>query len=53
MPVALYARVSTSHQETTDTLERPWEALHAYVAAHDHPVLPAPLLLANGVRGRR
>ena len=53
MQVALYARVSTSQQEKTDTIESPWEALQAYVAAHDHTVVPAHLLLDNGVRGSR
>ena len=53
MPGALYARVSTSQQENTDTLESPWEALQAYVAASDHTVLPAHVLLDHGGSGRR
>jgi DNA invertase Pin-like site-specific DNA recombinase len=53
MQVALYARVSTSQQEKTETIESQWEALQAYVAAHDHPVWPAHLFLDNGVSGRR
>jgi hypothetical protein len=40
MPVVLYARVSTSQQEQTDTIESHLEALHAYVTAHAHTVLP-------------
>jgi DNA invertase Pin-like site-specific DNA recombinase len=35
MQVALYARVSTSQQEKTDTIESQLEALHTYVAAHN------------------
>ena len=53
MQVALYARVSTSQQEKTDTIESQLAALHAYVAAHDHTVLPEPILLDHGVRGSR
>ena len=53
MQVALYARVSTSQQEKTETIERPLEARQAYVAAYDHTVLPAPGLLDHGVSGRR
>ena len=53
MHVALYARVSTSHQEKTDTIESQWEALHTYVATHNHTVLPAHILLDNGVSGSR
>ena len=53
MQVALYARVSTSQQEKTDTIESQLEALHAYVAAHDHTVLPAHIFLDNGVSGSR
>lgn len=53
MPVALYARVSTSQQEKTDTIESQVEALHAYVAAHDHTVLPEHIFLDHGVSGSR
>jgi DNA invertase Pin-like site-specific DNA recombinase len=53
MQVALYARVSTSQQEKTDTVERQLEALHAYVATHDHTVLPAHIFLDNSVSGSR
>jgi site-specific DNA recombinase len=53
MQVALYARVSTSQQEKTDTIESQLEALHAYVAAHDHTVLPEHIFLDNGVSGSR
>jgi hypothetical protein len=53
MPGALSARVSTSQPEKTETIERPLAALQAYVAAYDHPVLPAHLLLDTGVSGRR
>lgn len=53
MHVALYARVSTSQQEQTETIESPLEALQASVAASDHPVLPAHLFLDHGVRGSR
>ena len=53
MQVALYARVSTSQQEKTDTIESQVEALHAYVATYDHPVLPEPLFLDHGVSGSR
>jgi site-specific DNA recombinase len=53
MQVALYARVSTSHQEKTDTIESQLAALHAYVAAHDHTVLPEHIFLDNGVSGSR
>jgi DNA invertase Pin-like site-specific DNA recombinase len=53
MQVALYARVSTSQQEKTDTIESQCEALHADVAVHDHPVLPAHIFLDNGVSGSR
>lgn len=53
MQVALYARVSTSQQEKTDTIESQVEALQAYVAAHDHTVLPEHLFLDNGVSGSR
>ena len=53
MPVALYARVSTSQQEKTDTIESQLEALHAYVAAHDHTVLPEHIFLDHGVSGSR
>ena len=35
MQVALYARVSTSQQEKTDTIESQLEALQGYVAASD------------------
>jgi site-specific DNA recombinase len=53
MQVALYARVSTSQQEKTDTIESQLEALQAYVAAHDHIVLPEHIFLDNGVSGSR
>jgi hypothetical protein len=53
MPVALYARVSTSPQEKTATIESPLAALHAYVATDDHTVLPEHILLANGLSGSR
>ena len=53
MQVALYARVSTSQQEKTDTIESQLAALHAYVAAHDHTVLPEHIFLDNGVSGSR
>jgi len=53
MQVALYARVSTSQQEKTDTIESQLEALHAYVTAHDDTVLPAHIFLDNGVSGSR
>jgi site-specific DNA recombinase len=53
MQVALYARVSTSQQEKTDTIESQLEALQAYVAASDHTVLPEHLFLDNGVSGSR
>lgn len=53
MHVALYARVSTSQQEKTDTIESQLEALHAYVAAHDYTVLPEHIFLDNGVSGSR
>jgi site-specific DNA recombinase len=53
MQVALYARVSTSQQEKTDTIESQLEALHAYVAAHDYTLFPEPIFLDNGVSGSR
>lgn len=53
MHVALYARVSTSHQEKTDTIESQVEALHTYVAAHGHTVFPEHIFLDNGVSGSR
>jgi len=53
MQVALYARVSTSQQEKTDTIESQVEALQAYVAASDHTVLPEHIFLDNGVSGSR
>ena len=53
MQVALYARVSTSQQEKTDTIESQLEALQAYVATYDHTVLPEHLFLDNGVSGSR
>lgn len=53
MQVALYARVSTSQQEKTDTIESQLEALQAYVTAYDHTVLPEHVFLANGVSGSR
>jgi hypothetical protein len=53
MPGALEARVSTSPQETTAPSASPWEALHPYVAAPNHTVLPEHLWLAHGVRGSR
>jgi site-specific DNA recombinase len=53
MQGALYARVSTSQQEKTDTIESQLAALQAYVAAHDHTVLPEHLFLDNGVSGSR
>ena len=53
MQVALYARVSTSQQEKTDTIESQLAALQAYVAAYDHTVLPEHVFLDNGVSGSR
>jgi DNA invertase Pin-like site-specific DNA recombinase len=53
MQVALYARVSTSQPEQTATIESQVEERHAYVAAHDHTVLPEPSVLAHGVSGSR
>ena len=53
MHVALYARVSTSQQEKTDTIESQLEALQAYVAVSDHTVLPEHLFLDNGGSGSR
>ena len=53
MQGALYARVSTSQQEKTDTIESQLAALHAYVATYDHTVLPEHIFLDNGVSGSR
>lgn len=53
MQVALYARVSTSQQEKTDTIASQLEALQAYVATHNHTVFPAHIFLDNGVSGSR
>ena len=53
MQGALYARVSTSQQEQTDTIESQVEALHASVAASDHTVVPVHILLDHGVSGSR
>jgi site-specific DNA recombinase len=53
MQAALYARVSTSQQEKTDTIESQLAALQTYVAAHDHTVLPEYIFLDNGVSGGR
>ena len=53
MQVALYARVSTSQQEKTATIESPLEALHAYVAAHVSTLFPEHIFLDNGVSGSR
>jgi hypothetical protein len=53
MQGALSARVSTSQQEKTDTIESQWAALHTSVAAHNHTVLPAHIFLDNGVSGSR
>jgi site-specific DNA recombinase len=53
MQVALYARVSTSQQEKTDTIESQLAALHAYVAAQGHTVFPEHIFLDNGVSGSR
>ena len=53
MPGALSARVATSQQEKTDTIESQLAALHASVAASDHTVLPAHLFLDHGVSGSR
>jgi len=53
MHVALSARVSTSQQENTETIESQLEALQASVAASDHTVLPEHVLLDHGVSGSR
>ena len=53
MPVALYARVSTSQQEKTETIESQLAALQTYVAVHDHTVLPEHIFLDNGGSGGR
>ena len=53
MHVALYARLSTSQQEQTETIESHVEALHAYAAAPDHTMLPEHLFLDHGVSGSR
>ena len=53
MQVALYARVSTSQQEKTDTIESQLKALHTYVDVHGPTVLPAHIFLDNGVSGSR
>jgi site-specific DNA recombinase len=53
MHVALYARVSTSQQEKTDTIESQVEALPTYVDAHGHTVLPEHIFLDHGVSGSR
>ena len=53
MQVALYARVSTSQQEKTDTIESQLKALHTYVDVHGHTVLPEHIFLDNGVSGSR
>jgi len=53
MQVALYARVSTSQQEKTATIESQLEILHAYVAAHNYTLLPEHVFLDNGVSGSR
>ena len=45
MQVALYARVSTSQQEKTETIESQLAALQTYVAMHDHTVLPEHIFL--------
>ena len=53
MQVALYARVSTSQQEKSDTIESQIEALQAYVAAHDHRLFPEHVFIDNSVSGSR
>jgi site-specific DNA recombinase len=53
MQVALYARVSTSQQEKTDTIESQLKALQTYVATHSHTVFPEHIFLDNGVSGSR
>ena len=53
MPGALSARVSTSQQEKTETIESQLAALQASVAASDHTVLPEHLFLDHGVSGSR
>lgn len=53
MQVALYARVSTSQQEKTATIESQLDLLHAYVAVHNYTLLPEHIFLDNGVSGSR
>lgn len=53
MQVALYARVSTSQQEKTATIESQLETLQAYVAVHEYTLFPEHIFLDNGVSGGR
>ncbi len=52
MQVTLYARVSTSQQEKTDSVESQDETLHAYTAVYDYTVFSEHIFLHNGVSAR-
>ena len=53
MQVALYARVSTSLQETRETIDSQLATLQAYVASQEYTRFPDHILLDNGVSGSR
>jgi site-specific DNA recombinase len=53
MQVALYARVSTSHQEKKDTIESQMELLKAYVKSQGDEVKSEHIFIDNGVSGIR
>jgi site-specific DNA recombinase len=53
MQVAIYARVSTSHQEKKETIESQVESLKAYVKSQGEEVNPEHVFIDNGVSGTR
>jgi site-specific DNA recombinase len=53
MQVALYARVSTSHQEKQDTIESQVALLKAHVKSQGDEVNPEHIFIDNGISGTR
>jgi site-specific DNA recombinase len=53
MQVAIYARVSTSHQEKNNTIESQVESLKAYVNSQGYKINPEHIFIDNGVSGAR
>jgi site-specific DNA recombinase len=53
MQVAIYARVSTSHQEKNDTIDSQLELLKRHVKSEGHELSDGHIFIDNGISGSR